>query len=282
MTNELFHAGAGRANSARSESVRNQSTLEVSARSSERDEQAGAKGDELSAPLGVIMLDHHVTRPPGDPGNPATFPFPILIREVKGVSLDRLLTGDRSILGPLLEAGRNLVESGVWGITTGCGFFVIFQSEMVKGVSVPVFLSSLLQLPLVQATLGPDRSVGILTAHSGRLTQAHLDAAGRLPGGRVTIVGLEEGPHFLEGVLTNGGPYDGQAIRGEVMAAAKRLVGIDPSVGAIVLECTNLPPFAKDIQETTGLPVYDITTLVRMVHSGQFRGGFDITSRASV
>jgi hypothetical protein len=255
-----------------SELFRNQSTSQVSARSSER---ARAKEDGPSAPLGVLMLDHHVTRPPGDPGNPATFPFPILIREVRGVSLDRLLAGDRSILGPLLAAGQNLVESGVWGITTGCGFFVIFQSEMAKGLSVPVFLSSLIQLPLVQAALGPERSVGILTAHSGRLTQAHLDAAGRLPWGRVTIVGLEEGPHFFEGVLTNRGTYDGRAIRREVVAAAKRLVGIDPSVGAIVLECTNLPPFAKDIQETVGLPVYDITTLARLAHAAQFRGGFD-------
>jgi hypothetical protein len=235
-----------------------------------------------SAPLGVLMLDHHLTRPVGDPGNPKTFPFPTLIQEVKGVSLERLLAGDPSILEPLLTAGRSLVDRDAWGVTTGCGFFVIFQTHMAAELPVPVFLSSLLQLPLVQSTLGPERSVGVLTAHSGRLSEAHLKAAGRMDGGRVTVLGLEDQPHFVEGVLTSGGRYHEEGIRREVVSAALRLVEVDPAVGAIVLECTNLPPFARDIQEAVGLPVYDITTLVRMAHEAQFRKRFDPMSRASV
>jgi Asp/Glu/hydantoin racemase len=40
-----------------------------------------------------------------------------------------------------------------------------------------------------------------------------------------------------------------------------------PEVGAIVLECTNMPPYAAPIREATGLPVFDITTLIRLVHA---------------
>jgi len=34
----------------------------------------------------------------------------------------------------------------------------------------------------------------------------------------------------------------------------------------LVLECTDLPPFALDIRRATGLPILDIVTLVTYVH----------------
>jgi hypothetical protein len=230
------------------------------------------------APLGVLMLDHRLTRPPGDPGNPRSFPFPVLIRELPGISLERLLARDPALLGPLVKAGRGLAARGAWGITSGCGFFVIFQREMARAMPVPVFLSSLLQLPLAQAAVGPEASVGILTAHAGRLTEAHLEAAGRLPWGRVTVVGLEDRPHFAEGVLKSQGRYDVEGIRREVVSAARELMGRDPALGALVLECTNLPPFARDVQVATGLPVYDITTLVHLAKAACVRGPFEALS----
>ena len=39
-------------------------------------------------------------------------------------------------------------------------------------------------------------------------------------------------------------------------------------LGAIVLECTNMVPYAPDISVATGLPVYSIHTLVRWMHMG--------------
>jgi Asp/Glu/hydantoin racemase len=45
-----------------------------------------------------------------------------------------------------------------------------------------------------------------------------------------------------------------------------------PDVGAIVLECTNMPPYTADIQRETGLPVFDIVSLVNMVHAGLAAG----------
>ena len=55
-------------------------------------------------------------------------------------------------------------------------------------------------------------------------------------------------------------------LRQEVLAAARRLMENAPDIGAIVLECTNLPPYSLDIQELTGLPVFDVVTLTHYVY----------------
>ena len=40
----------------------------------------------------------------------------------------------------------------------------------------------------------------------------------------------------------------------------------DASIGALVLECTNLAPYSRDIGRLTGLPVFDMVTLVHWFH----------------
>jgi Asp/Glu/hydantoin racemase len=56
------------------------------------------------------------------------------------------------------------------------------------------------------------------------------------------------------------------------VGVARRFVREHPDLGAIVLECTNMPPYADDIRRETGLPVFDIVSLVTMVH-GALRAG---------
>ena len=182
----------------------------------------GKAPDEVTqqAPLGVVMLDHDLVRPPGDVGNPETFSFPTLHKMIKGVSLERLLNRDPAILEDLIRAGKELERAGAWGLASGCGFFVIFQAQVALALSIPVFLSSLIQVPFVQQTIGPKAAVGVLTAHSGRLTPDHLAAAGASP--ETTVVkGLEHKPAFYEGVLRSGGGYDQEAMEREVVEGAR-------------------------------------------------------------
>jgi len=65
---------------------------------------------------------------------------------------------------------------------------------------------------------------------------------------------------------------DVDASREEHVRVARRLVVDHPDVGAIVLECTNMPPYAADIQRETGLAVFDIVSLVTMVHGALAAG----------
>lgn len=227
--------------------------------------------------IGILMLDHQITRPPGDLGNPATFSFPVLHKVVQGVSLERLLNRDPACLDPLVESAQSLVDAGVSALSSGCGFFVFFQSELRARVKVPVMLSSLLQIPLVQQMLGTDERIGILTAHAGRLTREHLLKAGMDPRRPVKVLGMEGAHSFRKAILIERGVLEFEKVEAEVVAKARELVSCDggePRIGAIILECTNLPPYAKSIQEAVGLPVYDVTTMIESTYSALARRRF--------
>jgi Asp/Glu/hydantoin racemase len=114
--------------------------------------------------------------------------------------------------------------------------------------------------------LPPGRAVGILTVDAKSLQEEHLRGAGISPDLPVVVAGLESEREFTRVLLGDEPELDVDAAREEHLAVARRLVAAHPELGAIVLECTNMPPYRAALQELTGLPVFDITTLVRMVH----------------
>jgi cation diffusion facilitator family transporter len=224
--------------------------------------------------LGILVMDAVIERIPGDAGNPASFPFPVLLRTVRGATLKRLIAErDPALLGPFIEAGRDLVRQGVKAVTTTCGFMVLFQDELARQLPVPVFTSSLLQLPFIERTLGPAGRVGVLTADSSHLTAEHLRRAGGDPG-RIAICGLENQPAFREAIFGGTGRIDPAGVEAEVVRQAERLVAADARIAAILFECANLPPYAAAVQKAVGLPVYDFSTMVCHVHAALVRGEF--------
>jgi hypothetical protein len=131
---------------------------------------------------------------------------------------------------------------------------------------VPVFSSSLLQLPFIQATLRPQDRIGIITADASSLTPEHLRRAGG-DTGRITVAGLENQPKFREAIFEETGRIDIQGVESEVVEQAKRMVTADPRIAAILFECANLPPYAAAVRAAVGLPVYDAVTMIRHVHA---------------
>ena len=219
-------------------------------------------------PIGILMLDTVFPRIPGDIGYAGTFPFPVLYHRVRGASPTRVVReGDPVLLEGFIEGARALEASGVLAITTGCGFLTLFQRQLSEAVRVPVFTSSLLMVPLVSRMLGPDRVVGILTVDSGSLAPRHLAAAGITEEVPIVIAGLEKGRAFTQVLLDNEMELDVDAARQEHVDVARDLVERHPEVGAIVLECANMPPYAAAIHEATGRPVVDITTLIRTIYA---------------
>ena len=47
-----------------------------------------------------------------------------------------------------------------------------------------------------------------------------------------------------------------------MVAAAQRLLQREPAIANLVLECTNMPPYATAVQQATGRPVHHLMTLV--------------------
>lgn len=214
--------------------------------------------------LGIIMLDTRFPRLPGDVGNAATFPFPVRYEVVQGASPLRVVQeADPALLQPFIRAAQALQAAGVQAIATSCGFLALWQAELAAAVKVPLVTSSLLQVPLASRLTG-GRPVGIITAHAPSLTPQHLAAVGADAAPHF-IYGLEEAPEFTRTFIRGEATLDPAAVEEEVRAVAHRLVTEHPEVGAIVLECTNLPPFARAVQDESHLPVFDIVGLCHLV-----------------
>jgi len=212
-----------------------------------------------SAALGVLMLDTRFPRPQGDVGNPATFPFPVRYRVVQGASPERVVRlRAAGLLEPFIEAARELVKAGCIGITTTCGFLVLFQRELATALPVPVMTSSLLQIPALQRSLAPGELVGVVTISATSLTAEHLAVAGAT--GEVPVEGVNAAGEMARAILGNQTTLDTALVQAEVVLAAQQLIAHQPAVKAIVLECTNMPPYADAVRRATGLPVYDALT----------------------
>ena len=219
------------------------------------------------ASVGILMLEARFPRIPGDMGNAGTWNFPVHYRIVRNASPDRVVRqGAAGLLDDFIDAARELVADGVDGITTNCGFLSLFQDHLTEAVGVPVAASSLMQVPMVNATLPKDQRAGILTISGSTLTDAHLEAA-RVP--LDTPVGTTEGgKEFTEAILGDALELDVALARDDNVAAAETLIRDHPEVGAIVLECTNMTPYAAEILAATGRPVYSMVSFVNWFQSG--------------
>jgi Asp/Glu/Hydantoin racemase len=223
--------------------------------------------------VGILMLDTRFPRIPGDMGHAATFPFPVRYHRVPGASPELVVRqGAAGLLPAFVDGARQLEREGVGAVTTNCGFLVKYQAELAASVRVPVLTSSLLLVPLVHRMLPPGRRVGILTVNAAALGDEHLRGAGIGPDIPLAVAGLEGEKEFTRVLLGDEAELDVDQAREEHVRVARRLAADHPDLGALVLECTNMPPYALDIQRASGLPVFDIVSLVTLVHGALLAG----------
>ena len=137
---------------------------------------------------------------------------------------------------------------------------------MADHCQVPVATSSLLQAALVQRLLPAGQTVGIMTFSAETLQAPYLEAAGAPMGS--PIIGMSPDSEFVRSIRAGDRSVPRAVLEAEVLATAQRLVEKNPEIGAIVLECTNLCPYAAEIREHTDRPVFDITSLISWLQSG--------------
>ncbi len=220
---------------------------------------------ENNAQLGILMLDTRFPRILGDIGNAGTWPFPVRYGVVPGATPQAIITED---MEPFVQAfigvGQRLVGEGCTGIATTCGFLALIRPRLCIALGVPVAASALEQAAQILPMLSPEQRLGVLTISASRLSAAHLAAAG-VPVG-TPIKGME-GSSFAASILANKETLDVEAARAELIAQAQSLVSEHPDIGAIILECTNMVPYAAQIAQATGRPVFTIYTYLRWFHA---------------
>jgi hypothetical protein len=206
--------------------------------------------------IGVLMLDTKFPRPPGDIGHPDSLGLPVRHTVVKGAWPSSVVASADTLRASglpqaFLDSARQLEQMGARAITTSCGFLVLLQRELQDALTIPVMTSSLLELPRL---LEGEAQVGVLTISAAHLGAEHLLAAG-VPAGRlhdVIVQGVDPAGEFACAILGNLEAMDVALAQADVIDAARRLQMRAPGLRTVVLECTNMPPYAQAIGVATG------------------------------
>ena len=195
-----------------------------------------------------------------------SFDFPVAYKRVKGANVHTILEKPcKNVLKTMIDEAKSMQDQGVRAITTSCGFNAIFQKELADALEIPVFTSSLLQVPLVSQMLKKDQMVGIITARKLALKKEHLTSVGIAKDTAIVIEGLETSAEWNRIFSSPNEKVDISQIESDVVKIARSMMQ-KSDIGAFVLECTDLPPFSNRIRQTTGRPVFDFGTLMKHVY----------------
>jgi hypothetical protein len=158
---------------------------------------------------------------------------------------------------------------GCRAIAAECGYFSYFQREIADCVDVPVFMSSLLQVPMAQQLIGSEDVVGVLVANKRAVLDRHLEAVGIRQGSNYVLAGAmdedrcSEFDHIWTEALRTDPPtiyYD--KAEEEFLNVAADFYQSHPNMAAIVLECTGFPPFARALQREIDIPIFSWGTML--------------------
>jgi hypothetical protein len=210
-------------------------------------------------PLGILILDTRFPRIEGDIGNPASFDFPVIFQKLEGIGPSDAVSAEPDrprVMAALSRNAQKLADAGAVGISTSCGFLALFQNELASVSPVPVATSALLLIAKLEG-----KKVGVLTASAKNLTARHFAAVGAPED--TPVEGMPEGGSFAATFLANGTTLDRVAVERETIQAGRALLQKHPAVDAIVLECTNLPPYKAALKQALGIEIYDVLDLLR-------------------
>ena len=220
--------------------------------------------------LGVLLFDDNYPGFPGDLRNASAYPYNIQYKRVEAVNNKSLVfeNDKETCLAPTIAAAKYLEDLGCRAILGECGYFAILQKDVAKALHIPVFMSSLLQIPLIQQVIGPNKAVGIVCAHKRFLTEEHLTNVGIDPNSNFYLAGAQDEyscPEF--DLLWNHekrtvASCDYEKAEKDFVFVCQDFVKKHPDIGALMLECTGFQVFARAVQREVDLPVFSWTTLM--------------------
>lgn len=218
--------------------------------------------------VGVLMLDMEAPLIPGNVGNAMSYEFPVRYKVMKGLPADWWcdeIGPDETRCQMFIQAAKVLEAEGCKAITSGCGFFAVYQKRVAAEVNIPVFLSPLLMVPMLSMMMGK-RRVGILSAGGRHLKGDFLKTVGIDENVSYAVGGLDDTEEFYNVHVTcSKKTINPGKIQEEVIQAAENLIEQYPDIGCFVFECSDIPPFAREVARRTGRPVFDFIGLAHMV-----------------
>jgi len=217
--------------------------------------------------IGIVTLETWYPLLPGNVANATTFDFPVRYKILRQATVERIMSADPALLDMIIQAGHEFEQEGVRAMVGACGYFANYQRQVAAALSIPVFLSSLLQVPVISRALKPEQRVGILVANAKAVGQEMLEACGITSDIPIVYLGMEDQPEFRN-ILEYGGQFHYDKLEAEVVESARRLIAENPNVGAILLECSDLPPFARSVQRAVRLPVFDFISMINWIYHG--------------
>lgn len=216
--------------------------------------------------VGVLTLDTRHFLVPGNVQHARSFQFPVRYEVVKGVSGADLMAGDPGAARAISRGARGLEAKGVSVIVGACGSFANYQSQVAAEVAIPVFTSILLEVPLLLRGLPPSRKLGIIFASTATFTDEVRDQCHIRESTRIVAIGADSIDAF-GAILAQSPELDSRALETGLVQLCEATLHSEPSLGAWLLQCSDLPPYASAIQKATQLPVFDMVTFINHVHS---------------
>ena len=244
-------------------------------------EVTGWKGQYVyGATVGILQLPANIPMLPGDVGNPTTFNFPVIYELIEEIDPFWVLAADPHpiVMEKVIAACKRLTMQGVTTIIGNCDFFANYQPEVSKSLDpgVQFFPSSLNQVPMLLTSVGSNKKVGILTASKELLMPSPaLKNVGVTDEDmkRIVVYGNEDGEQ-MKRITGETGAFNPKALEKELVELTKTMIKENPDIGAVVLECTEFPPYAHAIQDACRRSVWDFTTMANFMHAGAMRAPF--------
>lgn len=223
--------------------------------------------------IGILVMNDWYPYLPGDVVNASSYDFPVHYKILEEITVERMMKADPTIIDSVIRGAQELQVQGVRAIVGACGYFANYQEKAAAALDIPVYISSLLQAPIIKRGLKPDQKVGIICADANGLTPSLLNQCGLSDLVDVVIIGAQDLPEF-KNVEESTGHFNGYKVQQELVSLARRFVSDNPNIGAILLECSAFPPFACAVQNAVKLPVFDFSTLINWVYSAVVRRPF--------
>ena len=211
--------------------------------------------------LSLLQLDTGFPRIAGDVGSAETYRATLDAHVVPDLSVQRVvaaapLADDISGVEPVLARVRGEV------ITTSCGFLGIWQDRLAGAAPAPFIASSLNGLPDLMKRYAPEE-LAILTFDAATLKAPAF--APLLDGFSGPVIGLPASSHLRQVIADDLPELDRRRAETEIIDLVAGLMA-QGQVRALLLECTNLPPYKAALKKRFDIEIFDILTQIHLMN----------------